>query len=130
MSDRWQAIQSFWSSFGLEAIDNTILLDEMTRQELGIDYPYITYEAAVSSFGEPTPLTASLWYYSLSWSEISQKADEIYDEIGSGGIKVPYEEGQIWIKRIEGAGFASRMSDPDRYVRRIVLNIIVEFLSE
>lgn len=130
MSDKWQALQTFWSSFDLEAIDNTILLDEETRQELGIDFPYITYEAAIASFDDPISLSASLWYYGLSWSEISQKANEIYDEIGAGGVKVYYDDGQIWIRRVDGSGFSSRMSDPDKYVRRIVLNIIVEYLSE
>lgn len=124
--DKWQALQTFWASFDLEAIDNTILLDEETRQELGIDFPYITYEASASSFDEPLALTASLWYHSLSWGAISQKADEIGDALGLGGVKIPYDGGQVWIQR--GTPFAQRLSDPDRYIRRIVLNIVVEFL--
>ena len=124
--DKWQALQTFWASFDLEAIDNTILLDEETRQELGIDFPYITYEASLSDVDEPLALTASLWYHSLSWGAISQKADEIGDALGLGGVKVPYDGGQLWIQR--GTPFAQRMSDPDRYIRRIVMNIVIEFL--
>ena len=124
--DKWQALQTFWASFDLEAIDNTILLDNETREELGIAFPYITYEASSSDFDEPLALTASLWYHSLSWGEISQKADEIGDALGLGGVKVPYDGGQIWIQR--GTPFAQRMSDPDKYIRRIVLNIVIEFL--
>lgn len=124
--DKWQALQTFWASFDLEAIDNTILLDEKTRQELGIDFPYITYEASTSDFDEPLALTASLWYHSLSWGAISQKADEIGDALGLGGVKIPYDGGQALIQR--GTPFAQRLSDPDRYIRRIVLNIVVEFL--
>lgn len=124
--DKWQALQTFWASFDLEAIDNTILLDNDTREELGIDFPYITYEASTSDFDEPLALTASLWYHSLSWGAISQKADEIGDALGLGGVKIPYDGGQVWIQR--GTPFAQRLSDPDRYIRRIVLNIVVEFL--
>jgi hypothetical protein len=124
--DKWQALQTFWASFDLEAIDNTILLDNETREELGIAFPYITYEASLSDFDEPLALTASLWYHSLSWGAISQKADELGNALGLGGVKVPYDGGQIWIQR--GTPFAQRMSDPDRYIRRIVLNIVIEFL--
>jgi hypothetical protein len=124
--DKWQALQTFWASFDLEAIDNTILLDNETREELGIAFPYITYEASLSDFDEPLALTASLWYHSLSWGAISQKADEIGNALGLGGVKVPYDGGQIWIQR--GTPFAQRMSDPDKYIRRIVLNIVIEFL--
>ena len=124
--DKWQALQTFWASFDIEAIDNTILLDEETREELGIAFPYITYEASTSDFDEPLALTASIWYHSLSWVAISQKADEIGNALGLGGVKIPYDGGQIWIQR--GTPFAQRMSDPDRYIRRIVLNIVIEFL--
>jgi hypothetical protein len=124
--DKWQALQTFWASFDLEAIDNTILLDNETREELGIAFPYITYEASLSDFDEPLALTASLWYHSLSWGAISQKADEIGNALGLGGVKVPYDGGQMWIQR--GTPFSQRMSDPDRYIRRIVLNIVIEFL--
>lgn len=118
MADRWTALNTFWNSFGLTAYDENTVPD-------GAQMPYITYEASVSNFDETIPLTASLWYYSTSWSEISRKAEEINDEIG-GGIGVPYIGGRLWV--VKDAPFAQRMDEPGSdYTRRMVMRIKVEF---
>lgn len=117
--DKWQAVQSFWESFSIPAYNESVVDTE-------ISMPYITYSAAISGFDDPVSYTVSLWYYSNSWSEISRKASEIETEIGEGGVLVPYAGGSVWIKK--GTPFAQRMSDPDARIRRIILNITVEFL--
>lgn len=123
--DKWQALQSFWSGYGIPAYDeNSVFSGENSP-----NMPYITYEAATGSIDSDVLLSASLWYRSTSWSQISQKADEIADEIGTGGKIVPYDGGAFWVKR--GQPFAQRMSEPnDDAVRRMYLNISVEFLSD
>lgn len=120
--DKAQAIQNFWSSFGLDAYDeNTVPKDAQL--------PYITYSFSTGSFDEPVTMVASVWYRDTSWSAISRKTDQISTEIGRGGITLAFDDGWVWIKR--GLPFAQRTSEPnDASIRRVYLNIEVEFFSE
>lgn len=121
--DKAQAIHQFWSSFNLTAIDEQSAYDEK------IDLPdnYITYELQTSNFGDPLSLTASLWYYTTSWKDITNKADEIARYIGYGGKIIAVDGGYIWIKL--GTPFAQRMATEQENYRRIILNITVDFLT-
>ena len=122
--DKAQALYSFWASFGLDAID------EQAAYDTTFDPPdkYLTYEDQEDSFDYPVAIGADLWYRSMSWAEISQKAEEISARIGRGGVMVPYDGGAIWITK--GTPFITRMSAETSYdARRIHLNIIAEFLS-
>lgn len=123
--DKDQAIHEFWSGFGLDAFDeNTVLT--------GVDAPitpYITYNVATGSLEDVIPLYGNLWYRSASWMDISAKAQEISDFIGNGGYTIKINGGYLWITR--GTPFSQRMSDPgDDLMRRIYINISVEFLTE
>ena len=119
--DKSQAINRFWNSFGIKAYDeNTVPEDAV--------YPRITYDVSVSGFDSGIPLSASLWYFSKSWENITKKADEIGSDIGEGGKTIKYDNGMLWIKRREP--FYQRMSDPDENIRRILFSVEVEFLSE
>lgn len=121
--DKAQALHQFWSSFGLTAIDEYSAYDST----ISLPANYITYEVQTSNFGDSVALTASLWYRSMSWANITQKADEIAEFIGWGGKLYPVENGYVWIKL--GTPFAQRMSVEQDNIRRIVLNISVDFLS-
>ena len=155
--DKYQAIHNFWSSFTLKAYDeNTVpdanlsneprlaysevggsetgIIDEYTYglidSATGKDLPFlarITYNVAVGGFNDNIAMSASLWYRTKSWAEISAKAEEIYDYIGYGGVMVPFDGGAIWIRR--GTPFAQRVSDEDDSFRRILLNIEAEYVS-
>jgi len=116
--DKWQAINEFWNSFGLTAYDENSVPDNAVM-------PYVTYNVSIGDLGDALFLTASLWYYTSSWAEISQKAKEISDYIG-GGAGVPYDNGRVWITK--GLPFAQRMNEPGSdLTRRIVLQINAEF---
>lgn len=117
-----EAIYSFYSGFGLPAYD------ENTVPE-GSALPYITYSVSTDSIGNIVILSASLWYRSTSWGAIQDKADEIAAAIGYGGKIIKIDNGYLWL--VKGSPFAQRMSEPsDKMVRRIVLNISAEFLTE
>lgn len=123
-----QALHEFWAGFGLPAIDELSSYDDRTMKQLGIAYPYLTYEEAVGDFDEPISLGADLYYRSDSWAEIEAKAAEISDAIGMGGKIVLYDGGGIWIKR--GSPPYRRMSAENEFsIRRIHLNINADFLS-
>lgn len=116
--DKWQALHVFWSRFGLVAYDENTVPENA-------DLPYITYAASVGELDESVYLTASIWYRSNSWTEVSQKADEISDYIG-GGAGERYGGGRIWLTK--AVPFAQRMSEEsDRQIRRILLQVTAEF---
>lgn len=121
--DKFQALHSFWSSFGIPAFDeNTVPTGDTAP-----DFPYITYEASAANFGLSVALTASIWYYGTSWSQITTKLAEITAKVGRGGYMLPVDGGTLWIK--QGSPFAQRRSDPNDMVRRIYLNVEAEFIT-
>lgn len=121
--DKAQALHSFWSSFGLPAYDNTVVLDE------GATMPYITYDVSTDSLENSLSLNASLWYMSTSWEAISKKAESIAFYIKHmNPPSISIDGGRMYVTK--GTPFAQRMSDENPMIRRIVLSINVEFLTE
>ena len=119
--NKMQALHSFWNGFGLKAYDENSVPD-------GASLPYITYEASSDDFGHTIPQTASLWYRSSSWADITEKEQAISDYIGRGGRMMAYDDGSIWIAK--ASPWAQRMNDSsDELIKRIVLNLQVEFLD-
>lgn len=121
--DKAQALQDFWSGFGLPAYDENTVPDEAIM-------PYVTYNVATDSFERVLPLSGSLWYKSTSWAEISQKADEIAEAIaGRDGYYLrEIDGGYLWI--VKGTPFAQRMREEnDSNIRRIYINVTAEFLT-
>ena len=116
-----QTLHQFWSSFGLKAYDETSVPDDT-------QYPFITYEVSSDNFGNVLMQSASIWYRSSSWAEITQKEQEIAEYITRGGRMLAYDGGSMWLQM--GTPWAQRMIEPsDEMVRRIVLSITVEFLD-
>ncbi len=114
-----EAYNQFWNSFEMAAYD------ENTVPE-GSALPYITYSISEAYFNEPVAASVSLWYRSTLWQAISDKAKLIGDYIGRGGRLINFDGGVLWIKR--GTPFAQRMSDEDDSIRRILLNIELEYV--
>lgn len=124
IQDKEQALHQFWSGFGWAARDeNTVPDDAMSR----FGGHYITYNVATASFDEPVPLSADLWARDTSWTEITEKAEQISKAISVGGKLVQFYDGYMWVCR--GVPFSQRIGDTDDNIRRIRLNIMAEFLS-
>ena len=120
--DKAQALHAFWDGFGMNAYDENTVAENAT-------FPRITYSVSTDSIGNLVILSASLWYNTRSWEDISKKADEIAAAIGYGGKILPVDGGYVWIMR--GSPFAQRMAEPsDNMVRRMALNLNAEFLTE
>lgn len=116
-----QAYHAFWSGFGLTAYDENSVPDNAKL-------PYITYGVSEDDFDHLVLLSASIWYKSNSWVEITAKEQQIADFITKGGKMVAYDGGAMWIQK--GSPWAQRMSDASNYdVRRMLLNITVEFMD-
>jgi hypothetical protein len=119
--DKAQAIDYFWNSFGLMAFDeNTV--------PKWAQMPYITYNISTDRLDNVVSMSASLWYRTTSWKDITNKANEIEKYLGEhGGIVLKLNEGRMWINK--GTPFIQRINDPDDSIRRIRLNIQTEFLT-
>lgn len=124
--DKAQALYTFWSGFGIAAIDEQSAYDEDVLEQFNISYPYLSYETAISSLDEQMLLSADIWDWSTSWAAAEQVAKQIAETIG-GGITVPYTGGCLWITK--GQPFSSRMPAESADMRRIHININAEFLS-
>ena len=118
-----QAIQAFWEKFDIPAFDETTVPDNA-------ELPYITYQVQTDSLGGVCMTNASLWYRSYSWKEISEKAEEISQTIARmNPASIKIDGGRLYISK--GTPFAQRMrEDSDDTIRRILLNINYEFLTE
>lgn len=121
--DKAQAVHNFWSSFDLRAYDENTLPTDM-------QFPYITYNVATDSIDYNVEMTGNLWYKSNTWSEISQKAEEIAKAVECTDKRIEkIDNGYAWFKK--GSPFASRMNDPnDPQIRRMVINLTVEYLTQ
>lgn len=120
--DKSQAINTFWNSFGIPAYDEYTVPD-------GTSMPYITYNASFDAVNMDVPMTASVWYRDSSWENISKKVEQISQTIGYSYYIKAIDGGYMVVKR--GNVFAQRMNDPDDLdVRRILVSILVEFLTE
>ena len=122
--DKEQGLHSFWSGFGLTAYDERTVPTGLLSPRM----PYITYEVSTDNIGEPVALTGSIWYRSTSWAQVTSKLHEVEASIGYGGKTIKVDGGYLYITR--GRPFSQRMSDDtDNSVRRIIVNIMVEYLT-
>ena len=116
-----EALHSFWSGFNIPAYDVNSVPDDATL-------PYITYEVSEDGFGSILPLTANVWYRSNSWVGITSKVQEIATNLSRGGRVIEYDGGALWIQK--SSPWAQRLGNVgDETIRRIVLNVTIEFLD-
>ncbi len=115
-----QAYHAFLAGLGWKAYDENTVPDNSAL-------PYMTYSLSVAEFGDPVSMSVSVWDRSTSWATVTNKADELYNAIGLGGKIIPFDGGYIWVKR--GQPFSQRMSDEDDSIRRIYINLEVEYLT-
>lgn len=116
---REQALYNFWAGFGIPAYDEGSVPDET-------ELPYITYNVSLDNFEYPVSSTASIWDESTSWVSISQKCSQIESEISRGGKMISFDNGAFWIKK--GHPFAQRVNDPNEKIRRILINVEIEYI--
>lgn len=116
-----QALHAFWSGFTWPAYDETSVPD-------GAQFPYITYEVRSDEFGRPVASSASLYDRTSTWKNVTEKEMEIAEAIGRGGKMIPFEDGAFWIEKANP--WAQRVGEPsDEKVRRIMLNVTIEYLN-
>lgn len=119
-----RALHQFWSGFGLKAYDEMTVPTGDDAPAL----PYITYEVITDNIGHPVTCTASIWYRSSTWTEITQIKDQIAEAIGYGHKMIKIDGGYMYLTR--GTPFAQRMADDsDDMIRRIYVQLDCEYLT-
>lgn len=114
-----QSIHDFWSGFKIPAYDENSVPDNAT-------FPYITYSVVTDSLDYVALLTASIWYRSSSWEDVTLKSMEISEAL-KDGVVIKLDKGYTYLYR--GTPFAQRVKDNDDMIRRIYLNVNVEYLT-
>ena len=124
--NNFQALQSFWESFGITAYDEQTIFTDGQRPA----YPHITYESFSGQWESRATMSANLWNRSTSWKWLKEKAEEIKNTIGNG-ITINVDDGIIWFCIPQYTPFAQVIASgsEDDLVKRILLNIEVEFLT-
>lgn len=119
--DKWEAQYEFWSGFGVPAYEQNSVPDADH-----VVFPYITYEAASSTFDEEAYLTASVYTRSTSWEEADRISDLIEASMKNGGIVIKCDDGGIWYTA--RSPFSQSMGDPnDNMVKRKMLSVTLHF---
>ena len=127
--DKQQALYSFFAGFGVPAFDENTVPDVDDFEEMGLKpFPRITYQVITDNLGSQNIISASIWDRNPSWDRVDAILGQIEDELGYGGTTVRYNNGLLWLTR--GMPFAQRMGDEDDSIRRIVLSIQTEYMSE
>lgn len=118
-----QALQKFWSGFGIPAYDETTIPENPGAQ-------YITYSVATASIENVVNLHAKIWDIGTnSWQFVEEKAEEIartISEMNPPSIKL--DNGRLYIA--EGNPFGQRYQDDQSDTARcIYINIQAEYLA-
>lgn len=112
-----QVIPYFWNQFQWPAYDENTVPDNAKA-------PIITFNNIISKFEDNVMLNADLWYRSKSWETIEEKAAEIAEAIGYRW-DCDIDNGKVHI--YQGSPFSQHMPDDDDSMRRIRINIIVNY---
>lgn len=126
--DKWQTLQAFWESFGIPAYDEQTSFTEGEEPS----FPHITYEGATGMLDQTMTLSASLWYKSTSWADISKKANEILQYIATNApLTIKVDNGYFWIKATDGTPFAQRVDSGNDTgnIKRIMMTVEAECLT-
>ena len=117
-----QALYQFFNSFDIVGYRNTSVPDDVI-------FPFLTYDAPISSFGEdPVSITLNLYYYTDSEADPDAKAEEIRRRIGMGGVLLNCDGGAIWLKwGVPWCG--SLVDETNRNIKRRYINITAEYFT-
>ena len=119
--DKWQALSDFFNGFGVSAYEVGCVPDTAV-------FPRITYESRTASIDEPIQIDASVWDYNeSSFANVDRIVDSIEKAINI--MDCPRIDGGR-CRVYKGTPFAQRMSDENPNIRRTILHINFEFLTE
>lgn len=132
--NKQQAYSAFWSGFGVLAFEENSMpsddvINAMIEDGLATSkYPYITYQVLTDDLDHPVFPTASIYDRSSSWEKADLLSNRISERIQNTET-IKLDNGRMFITK--GSPFAQHMrEDGDASIRRIILNLGVEFFTE
>lgn len=132
--NKQQAYSAFWSGFGVLAFEeNSVPTDDVIEAMIksglaSSKYPYITYQVLLDDLDHPVFPTASIYDRSSSWERADVLANTISNRIHNTDT-IKLDNGRMFITK--GSPFAQHMlEDGDMNIRRIILNLGIEFFTE
>lgn len=132
--DKQQAYNHFWESFGVLAFEENSVPDDETIKALieggaaEDKYPMITYQVLTDDIGQPLYPMASIYDRNSSWERADKLANQISERITRMNT-IKLDHGRMFITK--GHPFSQHMDEEgDRAIRRVVLNLAVEFFTE
>lgn len=131
--NKQQAYNSFWNSFGVLAFEeNSVPTQDVLKslaesKHLPSDR-YITYQVLTDDLDHPVFPTASIYHRSTSWEVVDLLANRISKYIKNMSI-ISLDDGGMFITK--GTPFSQHMGeDGDTTIKRVVLNLGIEFFTE
>jgi hypothetical protein len=128
-----QAYNSFWSGFGVLAFEeNSVPTQDVLKslaesKHLPSDR-YITYQVLTDDLDHPVFPTASIYHRSTSW-EVADTLSNLISERIQNMSTIKLDNGRMFITK--GSPFAQHQDESgDTNIRRIILNLGVEFFTE
>lgn len=132
--NKQQAYSEFWSGFRVLAFEENSMPDDKTIDALikagkvKAKYPYIAYQVLIDDLGHPVFPMASIYDRSTSWKRVDELANEISEEIQKMNT-IKLDNGRMFITK--GSPFAQhQLESEDMNIRRVILNLGVEFFTE
>ena len=120
--DRFQAIHSFWASFGIPAFNKYAVPDIAAL-------PYLTYDTAIGSIDDIIPLNATIYYGGTLLDNLSKKTEEIYKKIvNDDPVTIEFEGGYLWIYK--SGIFAQDMPSDSDNVKSKLITVYAEFITK
>lgn len=131
--NKQQALNAFWSDFGVLAFEENSVPDDKAIQSL-IDagvapskFPYITYQVMTGELDDVIVATASIWDRSTSWETADLLANTISRRINDMSI-VRFDGGGLFVSK--GTPYSQHMSEEgDSAIRRVILNVGLQFFT-
>lgn len=108
--------------------DEKVIADLVAAGAYASKYPYITYQVLIDDLGHPVYPTASIYDRNTSWKRADELANAISEAIQNTKT-IKLDNGRMFITK--GSPFAQhQLENEDLDIRRIVLNLGVEFFTE
>lgn len=131
--NKQQAYSAFWSEFGVLAFEENSVptQDVLKAMAKDMNLPsdrYIAYQVLIDDIDHPVFPTASIYDKSSSWERADTLANLISNRIQTMDT-IRLDNGRMFITK--GSPFAQHMREEgDSSIRRIVLNLGIEFFTE
>lgn len=119
--DKYEALYSFYSSFGIPAYEENSVDENAVM-------PYITYEVLTSSFdNDSVSISCQIFSKSKDLIELDKITDKISKAL-TGGITLKCKDGYVVLYR--GTPFAQNRATGDTSVKCKYINISADYITQ